>query len=520
MNKYFYLLPMLSLPLQALTVETRATHGVFYAGVEKQACLQILVKADASEAGKKISSLSFTTGKSSKKTDITKARLYKSNDQNHFSINAGEDTRSYELEAVPATSGSGTFSNLDVTLSAGDNYLWLAYDIASNAKGSNKIDGVCTKVRLDDGTETTPVARMGAYLEEKKATRVYGTVYPFKYRVVPYYRTKWILGWGGHSLTSSHFKNYTDFIHFGYTVNEAGDVISQWDTREYTSVEDENGEMVSVEIPGAGDKNNATALAQCKSLRGSAKCNILAGLGHIAGGLSAFYRNCNGDREAMKKVARNIAKVLIDNDYDGVDIDWEYPGDNGNSVNQDWRYHTNLLADLREELAGAGKTISIASSVWYRTPWCDVSDQVDFLNTMSYDDTGDNHASMWRFLYDCRDKCANTSGLHMPTIKIVGGLPFYTNKKGAIDDQCGWDGVVSQNPNLSASTNEAMMKVGNKAATMHTFNGPNLIKEKAKWVKDNGYGGVMIWAADTDLPLTHKMSLGKALFSVLKQTKR
>ena len=36
MNKYFYLLPMLSLPLQALTVETRATHGVFYAGVAKE----------------------------------------------------------------------------------------------------------------------------------------------------------------------------------------------------------------------------------------------------------------------------------------------------------------------------------------------------------------------------------------------------------------------------------------------------------------------------------------------------
>ena len=55
---------------------------------------------------------------------------------------------------------------------------------------------------------------------------------------------------------------------------------------------------------------------------------------------------------------------------------------------------------------------------------------------------------------------------------------------------------------------------------MHSFNGPNLIKEKAKWVKDNGYGGVMIWCSDCDLPLTHKMSLGKALFSVMKQAKR
>ena len=48
----------------------------------------------------------------------------------------------------------------------------------------------------------------------------------------------------------------------------------------------------------------------------------------------------------------------------------------------------------------------------------------------------------------------------------------------------------------------------------------NLIKDKCKWVKDNGYGGVMVWAYDTDVQLTHKMSLGKAMYSVLKQTKR
>ena len=122
MNKYFYLLPMLSLPLQALTVETRTTHGVFYAGVEKQACLQIQVKANASEAGQKIKSLSFTTGKSTKKTDITKARLYKSND-NFFTPNAvDESCKTTQVGEVSDTSGAGTFSNPDVTLKEGTNY--------------------------------------------------------------------------------------------------------------------------------------------------------------------------------------------------------------------------------------------------------------------------------------------------------------------------------------------------------------------------------------------------------------
>ena len=500
MKSCYYLIPLLALPLQAITVETRPTHGVFYAGLEKQVCLQIQVKADDSEAGQKISALSFTTGKSSKKTDIAKARLYKSS-RNYFTLNTGDgDTtiKAAQVGEVVATSGSGTFSNPDVTLQAGTNYLWLVYDIASNAKGNNKIDGVCTSVTVG-GAEVKPVAKLGTYVKK----RVYGTVYPFKHRVVPYYRTKWILGWSAHSLTSTHFKSYTDFIHFGFSLNNDGEVVPQWDARD-------NGTEES------GNENNAAALTLLKDVRGTAKCRIIAGLGHVDGGLSTFYRSCS-NREEMRAVARNIAKLLVENDYDGVDIDWEYPGDGGYDAGQDWQYHTYLLADLREELAGTGKSISIAATVFYKMPWHEVSDQVDFLNTMSYDSQEANHASMWLFQNDCRNHCH--SYLKMPKVKIVGGLPFYSNKQGTIADQVGWAGIVSQIPNLSPSANEGNLN-GGSGLTMHSFNGPNLIKEKAKWVKSNGYGGVMIWSCDNDLPLTHKMSLGKALFSVLKQTKR
>lgn len=498
MNKYFYLLPMLSLPLQALTVETRVTHGVFYAGLEKQVCLQIQVKANASEAGQKIKSLSFTTGKSTKKTDITKARLYKSS-RNYFTLNTGAEEatgiKAAQVGEVAATSGSGTFSNPDITLSEGVNYLWLVYDIASNAKGDNKIDGVCTEVCVGS-SKVTPEAKMGTYVKKRE----YGKVYPFKYRIVPYYRTKWITGWGAHSLTSTHFKSYTDLIHFGYSLNEDGEVVPQWDARNEGTIE-------------SGNQNNADALALLKEVRGSAKCSIIAGLGHIDGGISSFYRNCNGNRNKMKAVAKNIAKLLVENGYDGVDIDWEYPGDDGYDAGEDWQYHTYLIADLREELAGTNKSISIASTVWYKIPWHEVADQLDFLNTMSYDSQDDNHAPMWLFQNDCSYHCHTY--LRMPKIKVVGGLPFYTNGKGYIGDQYGWNGVVSQYPNLSPSVNEAVVN-----SVLVTFNGPNMIKDKAKWVKDNGYGGVMIWSCDNDLPLTHKMSLGKALFSVMKQTKR
>ena len=489
MNKYFYLIPMLSLPLQALTVETRATHGVFYAGLANQVCLQIQVKANASEAGQKIGSLSFTTGKSSKKTDITKARLYKST-QNYFTLNTGDpNTKAYQVGEVAATSGSGTFNNPDITLSEGTNYLWLVYDIASNAKGSNKIDGVCTSVKLGN-TEVKPVAKMGANVK----SRVYGTVYPFKNRIVPYYRTVWINEWNANHLNATHFKSFTDIIHFGYSLNSDGTVANQW---YHDGVKD----------------NMAYAKAareKLKSLRGSAKSRIIAGFGHVDDGLTAFFRN-NPDRNARKAMARNMAKYVLESGYDGIDIDWEYP-----DIGDEWVYLTYLVADLREELAGSGVSVSFAATVWYMKPWHDVSDQVDFINTMSYDQQGEQHSPMSILQAD-----ANTchTYLNMPRTKIVLGLPFYTNRYDVLWDQVGWTNVVNAYPNLSPSANQASMTTGN-GTSMHSFNGVNLIKEKCKWVKDNGYGGVMIWGYDTDVQLSHKMSLGKAMYSVLKQTKR
>ena len=491
MNKYFYLLPMLSLPLQALTVETRPTHSVFYAGVEKQVCLQIKLVADAADVGKKITSFSFTTGKTTKATDITMARLYKST-ENAFTLNTGDtNRRAVELATGSASSGKVTFAT-DISIgSAGTSYYWLTYDIGSKAKGDNKIDGVCSAVKVG-GTDVKPVAKMGTYVNK----RVYGTVYPFKNRIVPYYRTVWINEWNANHLNATHFKSFTDIIHFGYSLNSDGTVANQWyhggvsDSMAYAK----------------------TAREKLKSLRGSAKSRIIAGFGHVDDGLTAFYRN-NPDRNARKTMAKNMARYILESGYDGLDIDWEYPAENSS----EWEYMTFLLADLRDELAGSGVSVSIAATVWYIVPWHDVSDQVDFLNTMSYDlSTEDEHSPMWLLQNDA-NKCHNY--LKMPKSKIVLGLPFYTNRFRALWDQVGWNSVVNAYPNLSPSVNTASMTTGN-GTSMHSFNGVNLIKDKCKWVKDNGYGGVMIWAYDTDVQLTHKMSLGKAMYSVLKQTKR
>ena len=138
--------------------------------------------------------------------------------------------------------------------------------------------------------------------------------------------------------------------------------------------------------------------------------------------------------------------------------------------------------------------------------------------TMSYDDLGPQHASMQRFQGDAR-KCMND--FHMPKQKIVIGLPFYSNQQGTLTEQFGYSQILNWYPRIKPSENTFISKKQDGSnGPMHSFNGPNLIEEKCKWAKKEKFGGVMIWAYDTDVPLKHKASLGRAMFKVIRQPKK
>ncbi|KAI1840309.1 hypothetical protein JX266_013486 [Neoarthrinium moseri] len=103
--------------------------------------------------------------------------------------------------------------------------------------------------------------------------------------------------------------------------------------------------------------------------------------------------------ESRLRFARNVARMLNDTGADGVDIDWEYPGGNG----EDYKQHPNservweidayplLLSEMRTAI-GPGKLLSAAVPGLTRdmlafTPETEPSimASVDFLNVMTYD---------------------------------------------------------------------------------------------------------------------------------------
>lgn len=465
-----------------ISIETRHTHGVFYPGLKQQAVLQLRISGSPGDI---VTGLKFSIGETSHPADITCARLSCSGNWNGYTFNTN---RLAEEKANTRPRGKTIIFNQRFELGNEPVYLWLAYDLKDRARRNGLIDAECLAVKTNRGTITPKVI-----INEKLGKRRIGRVHRFPHRIVPYYRPRWVKGWGNAPeavhLTKAHFKSFTDLVHFAYTVTAQGGISMQW-------------------VGGGADATTVVngALDEIKRLHSGSKSRILCGFGHIDGPMTSAVAH----PDTRRALARNMANWAISRGYDGIDIDWEYPDSPG-----EWTNFGHFIADLREELAGSACSISIASSVTYKVPTYWVTDQLDFIMTMSYDDLGEQHSSMWRFQGDAK-KCVND--FRMPRQKVVIGLPFYSNARGTLADQIGYAQIRNWYPRMKDNENFFHKKNpdGSQGAR-HSFNGPELITEKCRWAKAEGYGGVMIWAYDTDVPLTKRYSLARAVFSVLRQ---
>ncbi|KAJ5692318.1 hypothetical protein N7462_001741 [Penicillium macrosclerotiorum] len=104
------------------------------------------------------------------------------------------------------------------------------------------------------------------------------------------------------------------------------------------------------------------------------------------------------DDTTRKRFAKNVASMLDANGFDGVDIDWEYPGGNGQDYKQvpnsdkvsELETYPKFLAALREAIGN--KTLSIAvpgrrqdMMAFTKEQGPAIFESVDMVNVMSYD---------------------------------------------------------------------------------------------------------------------------------------
>lgn len=455
------------------SLEALPVGGVFYAGVDAQVCLRLKVTA---RQGESLCSLQFSTADCTRLADLSGVHLYSSKQAPFFSPHSSDTSLRADKLASSSTASAGTVHfNATVPLSEGDNYLWLVYDLSSTARGNDIITARCLSVTDGEGQLVQPA---------NIAPQSTAKVFPFKYRIAPYYRPKWITeGWDGGLLNATHFKYLTDFIFFGYGTSGAS-IAAQWDA---------SGEI------------NATALERVKTWKGKSGASIVLGLKN--GGDIATVMADSAQRETL---ADNLVDCVKENGFQGVNIDWEYPRNADN-----WRNLAYFLAHLREKLAGTGTTLSLAIDVNYDPPPAEVWDQVDYLCMMTYDRPG-QHSTMEH----ARSDIATLKGWGVPDSRIILGLPFYSNEVDASrnwDEQKGYNYILRHFPTISANVNTFRDPTSGKE---HYFNGATLIKQKCKYAIQQKIGGVMIWCYDNDVPLTNARSLSKAMYSVIKQTKR
>lgn len=246
--------------------------------------------------------------------------------------------------------------------------------------------------------------------------------------------------------------------------------------------------------------------------------------------------------ESRKKFAQSCVELLRKHDFDGVDLDWEYPGQR--AEDNDFRpadkdNFTLLLADIRKALDSQGEkdnvhyllTIATGADQPYidHTNLGEAHEYLDFINVMGYDfyqgwmfQTG-HHANLHP---SDQEKYGGNSGVEaidrhidagVPVNKLVLGLPFYGRQ---------WKQVAPTDHPLYASANEGgyiipyweiveklnadnyekMYDESAKASYLwnskeHIFisyDTPEEIKLKAEYIKEKGLGGAMFWEYSLD----------------------
>jgi chitinase len=264
-------------------------------------------------------------------------------------------------------------------------------------------------------------------------------------------------------------------------------------------------------------------------------------------------------QKSREKFAISSVQLMKKHGFDGVDLDWEYPGQRGEDNDfrpADKENFTLLLAEIRKQLEIAETkdnkhyllTIATGADQAYinNTNLGKAHEYLDFINVMCYDfyhgwhyQTG-HHANLYP---SEKEKFTGNSGQEaikrhvkagVPASKLIMGIPFYARK---------WEKVTLGNDGLyqSAMTTGSIapywdivekIKFGNYkkgydnsakasylwSATDSTFiswETPKEIKLKVSYIKKNGLGGAMFW----EYSLDKDQELLNSLFKNINNTK-
>ena len=247
--------------------------------------------------------------------------------------------------------------------------------------------------------------------------------------------------------------------------------------------------------------------------------------------------------DSRSKFAKTSVKIVADYDLDGVDIDWEYPGQIGNNNvfrPEDKQNYTLMFEALRKELDELSKitgkyyelTTAVGASYSYieHTEMDRAVKYLDFVNLMTYDfytsgDSAGHHSNLCPPEDYEKDASAHKTvrlflEAGVPAEKLVMGLPFYgrswimksADKHGInmpVEGRARGGGYTYIKDSL-VNKNGFVRYWDEKAKAPYLFNSETnqlityddeeSVRLKCEYVIDNNMAGMMFWqyASDTN----------------------
>ena len=211
---------------------------------------------------------------------------------------------------------------------------------------------------------------------------------------------------------------------------------------------------------------------------------------------TVFFNACDPDTvftQHGEEVIKNTVDFLLENGFDGVSYDWEYP--NG----KQWDLFSEHIVNLKKALSEHGLKVSCAVCPWNFNMSKDAISALDQIEIMSYDlfDSNGNHSSFTSGAVQPVEYFIN-KGFEPEQINL--GLPFYARPKDGSGIWINYDDPEYTPADRFQNYSNGMW-----------FSGTQMTMDKTAYAIDRGLGGMMIFTATEDVEYSNELSLLKSI---------
>lgn len=229
--------------------------------------------------------------------------------------------------------------------------------------------------------------------------------------------------------------------------------------------------------------------------------------------LSLPYGNDNAQIYSMlkdnkDKTIANIKAFVEKYDFDGYDIDFEYP-----YKSREHNAYNDFLVAVKKAMPD--KILSIASQSWAFKFSAEARDSIDRIELMCYDMfDADGHHSAFASSFEEVQKAINYG---FAPEKIDIGVPFYSRPLNRLAH---WDSYYNVVDMLGRYENidytPTVDHDGMPLVSPRYFNSYQMIMDKTAYAYDMGIGGMMVWHYESDAQFSHELSLFRAIYNTLE----